>query len=206
MAEPSFSGTTAGSGSPVPGADPALSASGTDSSAPDPAAPVVISTPGVNRPDPPPAGGMSGVVGLPSSGGPVPDGSFTWGGYFQAIGILLLMLFALWFVLRFVRRVGAGRFLPAVTALPRQALRLEAQLPLGQHKGVYVVRFLNKRLVLGVTDQNITLLSETETADEEEHHANFQQVMDTVGQGDQAASPCRPDDGADSAGAGSGRS
>ena len=62
-------------------------------------------------------------------------------------------------------------------ALPRGALVREAQLPLGPRKGLMVVRFLNKRLLLGVTDQRITLLSE-----EEAHHEPpenpFQQVMD----------------------------
>ena len=56
--------------------------------------------------------------------------SFAWGGYFQAIGILILLLAALWFALRLLRRFGNGRFLPSSSPLPRQALRMEAQLPL----------------------------------------------------------------------------
>ena len=51
-------------------------------------------------------------VGLPGDG-PAPDSAFTWGGYFQAIGILILLLIVLWFGLRVLRRIGGGRFLPA---------------------------------------------------------------------------------------------
>ena len=41
------------------------------------------------------------------------EGSFTWGAYFQAIGILIALLALFWLVLRLIRKVGAGRFLPA---------------------------------------------------------------------------------------------
>ena len=116
-------------------------------------------------------------VGLPE--GPVPDSAFTWGGYFQAIGILLVLLLALWYILRLVRRVGGGRFLPP-SALPRQSLRTEAQLALGRGKGLVVVRFLNKRLLLGVTEQQINLLTEMEIRDEEFDSQYFQKVMDSM--------------------------
>lgn len=103
--------------------------------------------------------------------------AFTWGGYAQAIGILFLLLGVLWLAVWLARRFGKFNFLPRPGALPRGALVMEAQLPLGPRKGLMVVRFLNKRLLLGVTDQRITLLSE-----EEAHHEPpenpFQQVMD----------------------------
>ena len=103
--------------------------------------------------------------------------AFTWGGYAQAIVILFLLLGVLWLAVWLARRFGKFNFLPRPGALPRGALVMEAQLPLGPRKGLMVVRFLNKRLLLGVTDQRITLLSE-----EEAHHEPpenpFQQVMD----------------------------
>lgn len=91
---------------------------------------------------------------------------FTWGGYFQAIGVLMLLLGALWAGVWLLRRYGPFRFIPAPGALPRDALRLEAQLPLGPRKGLMVVRFLDRRLLLGVTDQRISLLTEMDTEHE----------------------------------------
>lgn len=105
------------------------------------------------------------TVGLPSGTSPLPDTSFTWGGYFQAIGILIILLVVLWYVLRLVRRFAGGTLVPS-GALSRQDLRMEAQLAVGPRKGVVVVRFLNKRLLLGVTDQQITLLTETDVDSE----------------------------------------
>ena len=43
-------------------------------------------------------------------------GTFAWGAYFQAIGILIALLVLFWFVLRLIRKVGAGRFLPETPA------------------------------------------------------------------------------------------
>lgn len=92
---------------------------------------------------------------------------FSWGGYFYGLGALCLILALLYGALWIMRRSGKFRFMPAYGALPRDALRLEAQLPLGPRKGLMVVRFLNKRMLLGVTDQKITLLSEADTHDEQ---------------------------------------
>ena len=91
--------------------------------------------------------------------------TFSWGGYIQAIGILCLLLAGLWFVLWLVRRYGRFNFLPKPGALPRDALVMEAQMPLGPRKGLMVVRFLNTRLLLGVTEQQICLLKEEELHD-----------------------------------------
>lgn len=85
---------------------------------------------------------------------------FTWSGYFEAIGIMLLLLGGLWFLLWVIRRYGKFNFLPSGQGLPRDALRMEAQLPLGPKKGLVVVRFLNERLLLGVTDHQINVLTE----------------------------------------------
>ncbi len=83
---------------------------------------------------------------------------------------------------RRARRFGKFNFMPRPGALPRDALVMEAQLPLGPRKGLMVVRFLNKRLLLGVTDQQITLLTE-EQAKHEPENVDFQQVMEEARRG-----------------------
>lgn len=98
----------------------------------------------------------------------LPPVEFSWGGYFEAIGVMLILLGALWGILWLMRRYGRFRFMPAPGAFPRNGLAVEAQLPLGPRKGLYVVRFLNERLLLGVTDQQITLLKEMYDAEADE--------------------------------------
>lgn len=90
----------------------------------------------------------------------LPPATFSWGTYFQAIGILLLMLLGLWFALKFVKRVKPSSF--SSSTFSKNNFYIEGQIAISQNKGVYVVRFLNKRLVLGVTDQQINLLLEEE--------------------------------------------
>ncbi len=90
------------------------------------------------------------------------DNAFTWGGYFQSIGVLLLLLAALWGVVWLLRKYGRFNFIPKPGAFPHDGLRLEAQLPLGPKKGLAVVRVLDKKLLLGVTESQITLLHEIE--------------------------------------------
>ena len=108
--------------------------------------------------------------------------SFSWGSYIQAVGILFLLVAVMWLAVWLARRYGKFNFLPRPGSLPRDALVMEAQLPLGPRKGLMVVRFLNKRLLLGVTDQQITLLTE-EQAKHEPENADFQQVMDEARRG-----------------------
>ncbi len=84
--------------------------------------------------------------------------AFTWGGYFQALGVLLLLLALLWGLLWLLRKYGKFRFMPTGNTFPRAGLQLETQLPLGPRKGLMVVRYLDERLLLGVTEHNITLL------------------------------------------------
>ena len=108
--------------------------------------------------------------------------SFSWGSYIQAVGILFLLVAVLWLAVWLARRFGKFNFLPRPGSLPRDALVMEAQLPLGPRKGLMVVRFLNKRLLLGVTDQQITLLTE-EQATHEPENADFQQIMDEARRG-----------------------
>lgn len=115
--------------------------------------------------------------------------AFSWGGYFQAIGILCLLLALLWFGVWCIRRYGKFNFIPRPGALPKDALIMEAQMPLGPKKGLMVVRFLNRRLLLGVTEHQISLITE-ENASHEGPANNFQEVMESM----QAAnSPARPD-------------
>lgn len=108
--------------------------------------------------------------------------AFSWSGYVQAVGILCLLLAALWLVLWLVRRYGRFNFLPRPGALPRGALVMEAQMPLGPRKGLMVVRFLNTRLLLGVTEQQICLLKEEDVHDEPRDN-NFQGIMDQARRG-----------------------
>ncbi len=92
---------------------------------------------------------------------PLPaDSTFSWSGYFTAIGTLFILLAVLWALVWVLRRSGKFNFIPRPGSFPRDGMRIEAQLPLGPRKGLTVVRFLDKRLLLGITDHNITLLQE----------------------------------------------
>ncbi|MBD5538905.1 MAG: flagellar biosynthetic protein FliO [Desulfovibrio sp.] len=108
--------------------------------------------------------------------------TFSWGGYMQAIGILCLLLAVFWFALWLLRRYGRFNFLPRPGALPRGALVMEAQMPLGPRKGLMVVRFLNTRLLLGVTEQRISLLKEEELHDAPRDN-DFQGIMEQARRG-----------------------
>ncbi|THB69441.1 MAG: flagellar biosynthetic protein FliO [Desulfovibrio sp.] len=72
---------------------------------------------------------------------------------FLLLGLLYLMVYLL------KRMSGRGGF----KLFKRGELELEGQLPLGPKRSVVVVRFLNKRMVLGVTDTHINLLHTMET-------------------------------------------
>lgn len=104
--------------------------------------------------------------------------AFSWSGYLQAIGILLFLLAALWGAVWLLRRYGPFRFLPQPGAFPRDALRVEAQVPLGQRKGLVVVRFLDRRLLLGVTDQRISLLTEMDADHERSTDEDFDSLLE----------------------------
>lgn len=74
--------------------------------------------------------------------------------------VLALLIIGLWFM----RRIQAK----GIFARPgADKLQYVSQIALGQRKNVVVVRFLNKFLVLGVTDSQINLLTEMEAADEQ---------------------------------------
>ena len=96
----------------------------------------------------------------------VEQNEFGWGKYFQAIGTMLFLLLVLWYMLKLIRKYGNGRFLPAQKLLPKDAMYIEGQLSLGPNKCITIVKVLDKRLILGITEKNITLL--TEMVDNEE--------------------------------------
>lgn len=104
---------------------------------------------------------------------------FSWGGYFKGIGALFLLLAALWGVVWFLRRRGS---LPGMGGLPRELFHVEAQLALSPKRKLLLVRFLNSRLLLGVTDQQITLLKEVEGPDvrEESTKSKAQSFADVI--------------------------
>lgn len=107
---------------------------------------------------------ISPALAADSLGSEVPV--FSWSGYFHAIALLCLLLALLWIAVWAVRRSGKFNFLPNSDTFPKKALQLEVRLPLGPKKNLIVVRFLNKRLLLGVTDQRITLIQELELDDD----------------------------------------
>lgn len=73
------------------------------------------------------------------------------GGLFLVLGLLFVLLFLL---KRYGHKAGLTRQLSS-------DLKLMGQMALGPRKSVVVVRYLNKDMVLGVTDSSITLLTET---------------------------------------------
>lgn len=101
--------------------------------------------------------------------------AFSWGNYVQALGIMCLLLAGLWFAVWAIRRYGKFNFLPRPGSLPKDSLIMEAQMPLGPRKGLMVVRFMNRRLLLGVTEHQITLLTEDRAQDEQ---ANFDGLLE----------------------------
>jgi flagellar protein FliO/FliZ len=87
--------------------------------------------------------------------------------------ILGVILLAFWMLKRYGPRLGLrGPNKP-------YNLRFEGQLALGPKKSVMVVRFLNKLLVLGVTEHSINLLTEVDqTHDDQE---DFARALDKAG-------------------------
>lgn len=96
---------------------------------------------------------------------PQADTSFSWGGYFSALAGMFFLLGMLWFALRFMKNRGGLRFFGST-----ENLQVEGRYPLGPKKHLLVVRFMDKRLLIGVTDHHISYLTEadaTEFADGE---------------------------------------
>lgn len=99
---------------------------------------------------------------LQSAGTP----AFSWGGYFMALGMLFLIIAVLWFAVRYLRKKGGlGLFGGG------RDIQVEARHSLGPKKDLMLVRFLNKRLLLGVTEHHISLL-QTEELNQEDSEGN----------------------------------
>lgn len=73
----------------------------------------------------------------------------------MTLAVLFLLLAALWFALRFLKKRGNLRLFNA-----NADLRIESRLSLGSKKNLLLVRLPHKRLVLGVTDHHISKLAE----------------------------------------------
>ena len=82
--------------------------------------------------------------------------SLSWGTYFEALAILCFILAGLWALLWMLKRHGKGAFFSSGAP----TMRLESRLALGPKKWIMVVRYLDRRLLLGVTDDRISMLTE----------------------------------------------
>lgn len=101
--------------------------------------------------------------------------------YIEAIGMLFGLL-ALIFLGFYLLKKFSSRTMFGGTR--QHQLTIESTLGLGPRKHVTVVRFLNKRMVLGVTDSSITCLhiqEDDDHADEETTSPSFQAAAQSVG-------------------------
>ncbi len=108
--------------------------------------------------------------------------------YFSGIGILLFMLFGLYFILWTMRKYGKGKFIPLASSITRDELRVEARLPLDVKKTLYVVKYKDKHLLIGGTEQSLSLLSSDNCFDDDikkamtkaDFEKNVQEFNDTM--------------------------
>lgn len=137
----------------------------------------------VNATAPGAAGALAGALG--DGPGPLDDaaresvktlpqaGDMT-GALFQVAGVLFLLLalmfLGFWVLRRFGKRMGLGVF-------GSGDLRIEGTMSLGPKKSIVVVRFLNKRMVLGVTDASINLLTQVDTGHDTDRK-DFDKALD----------------------------
>lgn len=91
------------------------------------------------------------------------DAEFSWGNYFFVVGFMFLFLGILWFAVWSLKKRNA---VPGASLFAPNAFKLEASLPLGGRRALVLVRFLNHRYLLGVTDQQINLIKELTGTDE----------------------------------------
>lgn len=124
-------------------------------SAPAAPAQVPVMTPAATIPGASAPGVSQSASGSALSG--LPDVNLSWSGYFEALAILCFILALLWALLWLFRRRGnSGGLFNSATP----GMRIENRLALGPKKWILVVRYLDRRLVLGVTDEHIRLLTE----------------------------------------------
>lgn len=101
---------------------------------------------------------VGGGTAAQAPGGGLPDFSglsISWGGYFEALAILCFVLAFLWAVLWLMKRHKGGLFSGGAPGM-----RIETRMALGPKKWIVVARYLDRRLILGVTDERITMLTE----------------------------------------------
>ncbi len=91
----------------------------------------------------------------------------------KVVGALFLLLAVLFLFLYILKRYGHRTGLPFSQ---QYQLKILAQMSLGQKKKLILVRFLNKILLLGVTDSRIELISEREA--DHENEQDFSQELD----------------------------
>ncbi|WP_050775221.1 MULTISPECIES: flagellar biosynthetic protein FliO [Desulfonatronospira] len=86
-----------------------------------------------------------------------------------ALFLILALIFLLYYLLKkYGHKAGLGRS-------GSEYLQTKAVMSLGPRKNIVVVRFLNKYLVLGVTDTQINLLKEMDADHEQEQ--DFSKVL-----------------------------
>ena len=103
-----------------------------------------------------------------------------WGSYMESIGVMLLLLGGLYGLLWLVKKYGMNKGFRGRKG-DDMNLTVEERFHLAPKKQLVVVRFLNKRLLLGVTDHQINLLSETEADEDDSSHSSdskeFKNIM-----------------------------
>lgn len=104
-----------------------------------------------------------------------------WSSYIQAIGILLILLGGLYGLLWFVKKIGMNKGFRGKKG-DKITLSVEERFHIAPKKQLVVVRFLNKRLLLGVTDHQINLLSETEAEDDSSDSSDTEEFTKIMGQ------------------------
>ena len=90
------------------------------------------------------------------------------------VGGLFLLLGLLYLAFYLIKRFGPRMGLPTLNS---RDLSLHAQLALGPKRNVVVVRFLNKYLVLGVTETQINKLTEMEAEHGQTTSPDFSRVL-----------------------------
>ncbi len=101
--------------------------------------------------------------------------------YLSALAIIFALLGVLYGGLWIMRKFGYGSAISNSSSFSKNNLRVEAQLPLGGKRQIYLVRYMNKRLLLGATDSSISLLSEEYMLDDEgKIMKNFEETMQNI--------------------------
>ncbi|MCR4666510.1 MAG: flagellar biosynthetic protein FliO [Desulfovibrio sp.] len=105
--------------------------------------------------------------------------NYSVGGYIQGLGLMFLLIAGLWFLVRFLKRYGRFNFIPRQDSLPRDSFFMEAQMPVGPRKFLMVVRFMEKRYLLGVTDQQISVLTSAplDTSSSNQKEPSFEECV-----------------------------